>query len=345
MNQQSNTANDFTHIDLFSGIGGFSLAAESAGFKTILFCEIDEFCQKVLQERFGGIVADSEHPRGIEAEGIGENSCNQSKSKTGKGVFINESQRENCIRREDVRRRSIPIIPDIRNIDGTKFRGATLLTGGFPCQPFSVAGQRRGKDDDRHLWPEMLRVITEAKPCWIIGENVAGIVRMELDQVLADLENTGYSTQAVIIPACAKNAPHRRDRVWVIANSQTQRTQGDRAERKQEPSSYAREKISLCNDSRNATDSPCIGSRGVRNEGQEKGPRCSDKLSGIPNRIPWDTPWIEVATTFCRVDDGISPGIHADRVKRLKALGNAIVPQVAQEIIKCIYRIENDNQT
>lgn len=114
-----------THIDLFSGIGGFSLAAQWAGFKTIVFCEKDEFCQKVLKKHWP----------------------------------------------------EVPLIPEIRDFDGTKWRGATLLTGGFPCQPFSSAGRKRGKKDDRYLWPEMLRIISEARPTWIIAENVINIAQ------------------------------------------------------------------------------------------------------------------------------------------------------------------------
>ena len=167
---------EFTHIDLFSGIGGFTLAAQACGFKTVLFCEIDDFCQKVLNKHWP----------------------------------------------------EVPIIPDIRDIDGTKWRGATLLTGGFPCQPFSQAGQQRGKEDDRFIWPEMLRVISKARPTWVIGENVTGIRSMEvgegiadmdsedddekegfarytvvLDEICSQLEDIGYEVQPIIIPAFA----------------------------------------------------------------------------------------------------------------------------------------------
>jgi DNA-cytosine methyltransferase len=147
-------------------IGGFSLGLERAGFKTVVFCEQDKFCQKVLKKHWPGV----------------------------------------------------PIEPDIKTFDGKKYAGAFILTGGFPCQPFSCAGKRRGKEDDRALWPEMFRVIQEVRPHWIIGENVAGFIGMGLDESISDLEREGYSVQAFIIPACAVNAPHRRDRVWIVAN-------------------------------------------------------------------------------------------------------------------------------
>ena len=116
----------------------------------------------------------------------------------------------------------VPRWRDIRTLTGESFHEKTglrtvdVISGGFPCQPFSVAGKRRGKEDDRYLWPEMLRVISELRPAWVVGENVAGIVNMALDQVYADLENEGYAVQSLIIPACAVDAPHRRDRVCIV---------------------------------------------------------------------------------------------------------------------------------
>lgn len=157
-------------IDLFSGIGGFSLGLESTGgFKTVQFVENEPWCQKILAKNFPGV----------------------------------------------------PIAGDIREYDGQK---ADIVVGGFPCQPFSVAGKRKGTRDDRHLWPEMLRVIKASKPRWVIGENVRNLTSIQdgmvFEQVCTDLESEGYEVQPFIIPASAVNAPHQRYRVWIVANTQ-----------------------------------------------------------------------------------------------------------------------------
>ena len=162
------------HGSLFSGIGGFDLAAEWMGWQNIFHCEIGEFPRKILKHHF---------PKSI---------CYE----------------------------------DIKKTDFTKHRGEIdIISGGFPCQPYSNAGKRRGKDDDRHLWPEMLRVIREVQPRFVVGENVAGLLSwnngMVFHEIITDLENEGYETQAFLIPACATNAPHRRDRIWFVAHSKS----------------------------------------------------------------------------------------------------------------------------
>lgn len=155
-------------LDLFSGIGGFSLGLERAGFQTVAFCEIDHFCRKVLAKHWPG-------------------------------VTIHE---------------------DVKQLDGRQYAEAVdVVCGGYPCQPFSEAGKLRGENDSRHLWPEMRRIIREARPRWIIAENVRGHVHLGFDTVAAQMEDDGYQVWAFVIPACAVGAPHRRDRLWILGHS------------------------------------------------------------------------------------------------------------------------------
>ncbi len=336
-----------THIDLFSGIGGFTIAAEWAGFRTVAFCEKDAFCQKILQKRFGGIIANSNSIESQEKSGDDEEVCKIQKTKC-------KSRYSSPISRGGDKSQGIPIIPEIRDFDGTKYRGATLLTGGFPCQPFSVAGKQKGKEDDRYLWPQMRRIISEAKPRWILAENVPGIFHMALDTVLSDLENKGYATGTFIIPACGLNAPHRRNRVWIIGYSTMRRCK--RGGQKQ-----VGERRKMADGAKGANshapDSDAGRIRRHESEGiKERSTTCSSyeqAPSNAKSRMPgkqteqerredfsrgdWEKAWHEVATRFCRVDDGVS-----DRIHRLKALGNAIVPQVAYEIMKNIAWIEKE---
>lgn len=201
-----------THIDLFSGIGGFALAAQKVWgeeYKNLLFCDYDKFCQNVIRKNFPGSIIFGdirELTAGSYVERLLE----------GKSE-INATKRNEALSRSAKRLK------------------VDLLTGGFPCQPFSQAGQRKGTADDRYLWPEMLRVIQEFSPRWIIGENVGGLVTwsdgLVLRQVFTDLEGEGYEVQAFIIPAVSVNAPHRRDRVWIIAHDRSDRPHGRTEER------------------------------------------------------------------------------------------------------------------
>ena len=199
------------HLDLFSGIGGFVLAAEwvwGDEHEIVAFCEIDKFCQKVLKKHWPTVPI-YDDVKELTLDHIIENSrCSR----------LEESQifDSNKPCRSDSVWKGI----DRGTID--------LITGGFPCQPFSQAGKQRGREDDRHLWPEYLRIISEVRPRWVIGENVAGIINMELDQVLSDLAGESYSCEAIVVPACAVNAHHPRYRVWIIAHSldSTDRTIG-----------------------------------------------------------------------------------------------------------------------
>ena len=265
--------NELTHLDLFSGIGGFALAAKWNGYRTVAFCDNEPYAQAVLKKHWP----------------------------------------------------DVPCHKEIREIRGDLYAGVTLLTGGFPCQPFSVAGKQRGKGDDRYLWPEMLRVIREARPAWIIGENVAGIVNMALDQVHTDLETEGYEVESLIIPACGVDAPHKRDRVWIVAH--TNRGQcGQRQSEGQQIQVSGEGSKRVCDD---VADT--ISQR-----------RCGGDTEGQYAEDAWQSPghpWNHsggMATWLAEPDVGrVAHGIP-NRTHRLKGLGNAIVPQVASEIIRCI---------
>ena len=169
-----------SHLDLFSGIGGFSLGLESAGVaKTVAFCDYEKWCQKVLKKHWPhvqiyGDVKELTHER-LKEDGID-------------------------------------------TVD--------IITGGYPCQPFSVAGSQKGEQDPRHVWPEMFRLIQELRPTWVIGENVSGHIKLGLDTVLEDLESEGYTARAFSISATSIGANHKRERVWIIAHSNSQRLQG-----------------------------------------------------------------------------------------------------------------------
>lgn len=322
------------HLDLFSGIGGFAYAVDQVWpGSTHTFCDNNLFCQKVLakhwpeSEIYGDIrtIADTKHNGGSTTKETGQNSGTQSKSKTRKKLFKSEPERNRLLWSTETR--------------------WDLLTGGFPCQPFSQAGKRRGTADDRYLWPEMLRVIQLTKPTWIIGENVPGIINIEngmvFEQVCTDLENEGYEVQPFIIPACSVNAPHRRDRVWIVANKYGTRLQKEGA--KQQATGTTGK------NTRDVADTKSWESRkqaegkwreGIGGRSKEsidanptsKGLEGSDWIQGERcTQTDWNKDWLEVATSFCGVDDGVS-----NRVDRLKALGNAIVPQVAMEIMKAI---------
>lgn len=241
---------EFRHLDLFSGIGGFSLAAQRVwgkAHKVVAFCEIDPFCQKILKKHWP----------------------------------------------------DVPIVGDIRNVLGNKYKPIELVSGGFPCQPFSQAGKQRSKDDNRYLWPQMLRIIKETWPKWVVCENVAGIINLALDEVLASLELTGYATEVFNIPACAINASHRRERVWIVAYPTCRRN----------PYSYAAAQEYL---------------QGIDN-----------KSETVENFLPFPNNWKELAgnTEPLRTNDGIPSKLDKDRCK---ALGNAIVPQVAEAIFGII---------
>ena len=213
---------------------------------------------------------------------------------------------------------SVKRFQDIRTIGPDQIGPVDVVCGGFPCQPFSLAGERKGAKDDRHLWPEMLRIITALRPTWVIGENTPGIINMELDNVLADLEGAGYACQSFVIPACSIDAPHRRDRVWVVAHANGKRKQQPQGD---QPESRGR----LGNGSEDVPDArqpglPLPEPQKLHREGRR------EEGGAAPEFCRW-TP----EPGMDRVAYGV-PG----RVDRLKALGNAVVPQVVEQIGRAI---------
>ena len=217
------------HLDLFSGIGGFALAARWAGIETVGFCEIEDFPRRVLAKNFPG-------------------------------VKIHE---------------------DIKDLNGEEYKNIDLITGGYPCQPFSLVGNRKGAKDDRYLWPEMFRIIRQARPRFIVAENVIGHLSLGFDKVCDDLEAENYEVWPFVIPACAKDAPHKRDRLWILANSHKEQKRAIGVGRVQEGKRDAWPRLVL--------------------------PRGGRVADGIPH-------WVD----------------------RCGAIGNAIVPQVAYEIMMAI---------
>jgi DNA (cytosine-5)-methyltransferase 1 len=223
---------------------------------------------------------------------------------------------------------------DIKDVGKHNLEPVDLICGGFPCQPFSHAGKRKGKGDDRYLWPEMFRVISEIRPTWVIGENVSGFINMELDNCVAELEAEGYEVQPIVIPACAVGAPHRRDRVWILARrkdvNDTQ-SGGCGVLHTENIRQSAGEVNSLADADCDATHPTSINVKwpiDERNNGMQP--------EGQDRNTNWDEPWIEVATRLCRVDDGVS-----NRVHRLKALGNAVVPQIVEILGRVIIDVES----
>ena len=235
----------------------------------------------------------------------------------------------------------VPRWRDIRTLTGGSFyertglRAVDVISGGFPCQPFSVAGKRRGKDDDRYLWPEMLRVISELRPTWIVGENVAGIVNMALDTVLSDLENIGYACQAIVIPACAVDASHRRDRVCILGWGQSESNLF-----------YTNAKGAT-----NVSDTKSTELQGIRETTREWRAKsgCSSRrsaqpgLGGVADGI---SPWLErgMSTPGCWTPEPEQvPRVtrkKKNRADRLKCLGNAVVPQQFYPVFQAIADVE-----
>lgn len=271
------------HLDLFSGIGGFALAAKWMNWETIGFVEIDKFCQKVLTKNFP----------------------------------------------------NIPIHGDIKTFNGTHLRGTVdILTGGFPCQPYSQSGKRKGNEDPRHLWPEMLRIIGEIQPCFIVGENVSGLVNwsggLVFEQVQTDLENEGYEVTSFLLPACSTGAWHSRERIWFIAylNSDGFSYGVQRKEKKREGET--------CNPiDKRTSNHNSIGCKRGNKELQEASTHRHGTQGITPRELRdnWKRDGLP-SPTILRVDDGLPNGLD-----RIKGLGNAVVPHVVLEIYKAIEQL------
>ena len=337
-------------LDLFSGIGGFSLGLESTGFfETIAFVEKDKFCQKVLKKNFN----------------------------------------------------NIPIEEDIRNVKGSNYK-ADVITGGFPCQPFSVAGKRKGTDDDRYLWDETIRVVRECKPRWFIGENVEGIINIQegvvLRQVCTDLEKEGFEVQCLIIPASGIGAWHQRKRVWILAYSNNNGSYRQKRNETIESSNKQKNRLPIRNDKdvpntntrlsdrenneiqtgRNTTtngskddaNTNSERSQGFNNQQEPseqklgftsnnhdenvwntKSTRQSSSFMGPGKRefgrtSSWgkqcESNWWKAQSKLCGVPNGLSYGLDKDRANRIKSLGNSIVPPIARQLGLAIMKAELD---
>ena len=318
-------------LDLFSGIGGFSLGLESTGhFETIAFVEKDKFCQQVLKKNF----------------------------------------------------KNIPIESEVRNVKGDRY-AADSITGGFPCQPFSVAGKRKGTDDDRYLWDETIRVIRECKPRWFIGENVEGIINIQqgvvLRQVCDDLEKEGFVVQCLVISASGIGAWHQRKRVWIIAHSNSNRDRYEitrsNGEEKEIQREYRKKNSSTWKFIRTDTNedvpnTSSEGSQGFNNQ-QEPSKQKQRQFTNKDDEDVWNTEstrqsssfmgpekrkfrrasswrkqcernWWQTQSALCGVPNGLSYELDKDRANRIKSLGNSIVPLIARELGLAIIKAEQD---
>lgn len=293
-----------TVLDLFSGIGGFSLGLQrTGGFETIAFCEIDPFCRKVLAKHWPGV----------------------------------------------------PCFEDITKLDKEELNSLgriDVICGGFPCQPVSCAGKRKGKEDTRWLWPEFCRVVRCVRPEWVLIENVPGLLSADSGRlfagILRDLSESGYDAEWNIVSAASVGAPHLRKRVFVVAHTMQQRTDGrqenstllgngrtqsiirSKLQGKSAPFDVGRDGESQRNDGKEDVANPEIPRFEITK-------RASGPKSGFPRsergrifrREPTGT-W-PIESGFCRMVDGIPNGVD-----RLRALGNAIVPQCAQFVGRCL---------
>jgi len=323
------------HISLFSGIGGFDLAAEWAGWTNVASCEINPFGRRHLAYYW---------PHVYHHDDI--------KTLTGEKIQHEAQKRYG---------------PDWR-------AGGVILSGGFPCQPYSLAGKRLGKEDERHLWPEMCRIIREIKPDWIVGENVFGLVSwsdgLVFDEVQTDLETAGYEVQAFVLPACAADAPHRRDRVWIVAyrdgtptkhavqtgrnllTSESSERITTNANGNGQQRSNGKHEVNASEGWQHAQRDTIEGAEyrvtdyanGIGQPGEKHGHQKSGFSGENSKGISWhDFP---TQSPVCSRDDGLSAELDGItfpkwRNESIKAAGNAIVPAIAYRIFDTINQFHN----
>lgn len=311
MNGKKENQNKLSVLDIFSGIGGFSLGLERCGMQTVAFCETNIKARRVLRKHWPDVL-----------------------------IYNDVS----LLTYEQLK------ADGIETID--------LVCGGFPCQPFSNAGKREGKTDDRYLWPEMLRIIKEVRPTWVLGENVAGIVKLALDQVLSDLESEGYATQTFIVPACAVNAPHRRDRVWIVSHSRYNARGSERKLKRegppQKPISGGKRKLVARNDVAD-TNKQYDDSRGhgtskvlrIRSEKasvqrskqnicdppsarlQDRGEKALGKSQSVAKLKR--SSWWEIEPELCRIFDELSERLDKDRLTTKTPCVNVVSTRQKEE--------------
>ncbi len=301
-----------THASLFSGIGGFDLAAQWMGWENKFHCEINDFCKQVLK------------------------------------YYWPDAQQ----------------YTDIKQSDFSVWRHRIdVLTGGFPCQPYSQAGKRKGKEDDRHLWPEMLKAIRTIQPRWVVGENVYGLVNwsggLVFDEVQSDLEAAGYEVWPYVLPACAVNAPHRRDRIWFVAYASSNGHKSGRLEKDRhketEIKSEGNKRERIRNEGRRISEQGFTAnacSQGLQVASCRKQREISGQTESFQGGEPGGTftapaGWESFPTQspVRSRNDGLSAGLVGITVPRhrnesIKAYGNAIVPEVVYEIFKAIEQYE-----
>ena len=243
------------------------------------------------------------------------------------------------------------IMNDVKEVRGEDFSGIDIIFGGFPCQPFSVAGRQKGKEDDRYLWPEFSRLVREARPRWVVAENVPGILSIAADDICQDLERAGYEVGIFNFEALSVGAPHRRARVFFVAHSGRQLRKGSNKSgvvRKEEGTRYAIElectgSSLLSNSDSQRCEEQRFGLSGKQKLGRLERSRWWSVEPGMGRVADGLSPWMDGSIWGCEPEDvpRVSRGVP-DRVSRLKALGNAVVPQQAYPIFRAIAEIKKE---